>query len=442
MIGDLRTLCERLSQGLDHDPHALAVRLGTVDDISAYGTIRVVPSGPEFSAAEISASRDTGTKVHLVPGQRLTLEEVKAALGPYDESPRLHPHSPRKAVFSPWNDGAHPFYVAVIAYVSADELLEDSAAVQRLTIVCSATPTTEMTRPRESAGEPPTAPVWPPLLAGRVSFELGSWRQESLSDVRSELERVLGIKFRPSHEKIYDGEPAYECALPGCELRLNSWPSVHPGLTYFNFIALDGPGDAHELPPAENIGEALAEHLRNAGCDWYVPDLTESYESAGVLGDRILDPDVVVSMLAPRWLAWANAEEKNTGRARLRQIAELWIAAARGTADPRAHVARRRAELEGWSLNVQPRSRLRVLGKYEVSEQLEAIQQELFELSLMTDAERAQDEGLEAILAEARAVLDALAEPVRQTRNEVMCDQHNDLRAMLDKLRPPTRTGG
>jgi hypothetical protein len=349
---ELRTLCERLLQGLDQDPQALAVRLGTVDDSgSDDGSIKVVSSGPGFSAAEIWASFDAGTTtmVDLVPGQPVTLADVSAALGPHAESPRRHPPDPRKVVFSPRTAGSHPFFVVVVAYVAGDEPVQESAAVQKVTITCS-----------------PTGPVWRPLLEGRVDFGVASWREGSLSDVRSELERVLGVELRPSHEKVYDGEPAFECALPGCELRLNSWPAVEPRLTYFNFIALRGYGQARGQPRAEDIGDALAEYLRNAGCDWYVPDVTESYESGGVLGDRILEPDVVVSMLAPRWLAWTDAEEKDAGRALLRQIAERWVTAARRTADPRAYVVRRRAELEGLSLNVPPRSRLSVLGTYAI----------------------------------------------------------------------------
>ncbi len=444
MTKELRTLCERLSQGLDRDPHELALRLGTVDHRGSDGWIRVAPSGATFSAANIWASPDSGTTttVNLVPGVPLTLENVRTTLGPYSESPRLHPHDPRKAVFSPWPLGSHPFFIAVIAYVSADELLEDSAAVQRLTITCSPTPAADIARPQKSANEPPAAPVWPPFLAGRVSFELGSWRQDSLSDVRSELERVLGVKFKPSHEKVYDGEPAFECELPACELRLNAWPAVEPRLTYFNFIALSPRGQAPPRPPAEDVGEALAAYLRNAGCDWYVPDLMEGYESDGLLGARILEPDVVVSVLAPRWLAWTDAEQNEQGRALLGQIAELWVTAARRTADPVADVARRRVELEEWGLNVPPRSRLRILITYAIQEQLSSIHEQLFELSLMNDGERELEQDLEARLAEWRQALDALAEPVRQTGNDVMREQLTELCAELDKLGRSTRRGG
>ncbi len=443
MTTDLRALCERLSQGLEQDPRQLAARLGTIDQVSAYGSIRVAPSGPEFSAAEIWADPASGTTdvIALVPGPRLTLGDVKAALGPYAESPRLHPGDPRKARFSPWEHDVRPISVVVIAHVAADAVADESAPIERLRITCSPRSASATVTPPEASDASPPRTVWTPLL-GRVSFGLASWRQGSLSDVRDELERVLGVQFVPCHEKVYEGKPAFECTLPGCGLRLNAWPSVHPELTYFNFIAVRGPDHVPGTPPPENISDALAAHLRSAGCDWYVPGLEESYEGAGVLGDEILDPDVVVAMLAPRWLAWVGEDEKANGRNILRHIAEGWIAAARGTAEPREHVARRRAELEGWSVYAPPRARLALLGTYAVAQQLSAIHDELFELRLMTDAERAQQHGLGARLAELRAVLDTIAAPVRQSGVEELRDQHAELCATVDQLRSSAGAGG
>jgi hypothetical protein len=331
--------------------------------------------------------------------------------------------------------------VTVIAHVAADAPAWESAAIEQLKITCSPTSASEASPPPGATDASPPRAVWPPLR-GRVGFGLASWRQGSLTEVRDELERALGVQLVPCHEKIYDGEPAFECVLPGCELRLSSWPSVEPRLTYFHFITVRGPGEVPGMPPVENISDALAAHLRSAGCDWYAPGLEESYEGAGVLGDEILDPDVVVAMLAPRWLAWASDDEKADGRDLLRHIAEGWIAAARGAEEPREHVARQRAELEGWSVYAPPRSRQSLLRTYSLSQQLTAMHHELFELSLMTDEERAGQQGLGARLAEARAVLEALAAPVRQSGVEELREQHAELRGTIDKLSSSASASG
>src|SRR3954468_7811489 len=97
MTDFLRTLCDRLLQGAP-DPHALAASLGSVVEAGPSLSIRVVPANAAFSAAEVSANRATGqtSAVDLVPAAPLTLATLQASLGPYEASPRLHPHDPGK----------------------------------------------------------------------------------------------------------------------------------------------------------------------------------------------------------------------------------------------------------------------------------------------------------------------------------------------------------
>src|SRR4051812_2354084 len=117
----ITTLCERLAKGIELDPTVLAARLGRVDEPGHDGLpIRVVPSNASFSAANVFADESSGqtSMVILVPAARLTLAALKESLGSCQESRRLHPHDPRKFIFSASNETSRPYTVDVVAYVS------------------------------------------------------------------------------------------------------------------------------------------------------------------------------------------------------------------------------------------------------------------------------------------------------------------------------------
>jgi len=275
--------------------------------------------------------------------------------------------------------------------------------------------------------------TWGQLLGPRATFQVASWRTHSLQDVREELERALDVEFIVSKDKVYDGETAFASAVPACELRLNCWTAPSPAFGYVNFIGLPAADPTHSLLPAENLSQALSEYLREAGCDWYVPHVNEGLESGGVLGDELLDPEVIVSMLAPRWLAWTTGEETDVGTDLLGGIAQSWVTAARRTTDPVSDVRRRRAEFEGWSEYVPPRSRFRVLGNYAVQEPLSDIDEQLADLRELTPEELALRPEIHR-LEEWRAVVESLTEASRWTGVESIERHREALAILLGKL--------
>jgi hypothetical protein len=115
------------------------------------------------------------------------------------------------------------------------------------------------------------------------------------------------------------------------------------------------------------ISDSLAAQLREAGGDWYVPSKDE-FREAGILGDRLLDRDVIVSILAPQWLSALNSDEREAGTKLLESIATRWISEAQRTADPLADVRRRKAELQRQF--AAPGSRLRILASHAADKQL------------------------------------------------------------------------
>jgi hypothetical protein len=417
---------------MELDPRVLAARLGAVSDQGSDLPLKVVPSDPSFSLAEVFVDDGSGqtSMVNLVPATQLTLAALRDSLGPYRESPRLHPHDPRKFLFSPSAATPRPYVIHVVAYVSDGPV--ESAAVLRVVIMCSPATAAMNTISAEAASKLTTTTVWPRLLGERAGFGVRSWRDSNLDAVREELERALGVWFVASHDKVYDGAPAFECVTPACTLRLNSWPTDTPALQLFNFIGEPSEDLDMVLPKPENISEAVASHLRAAGRDWYVPDPLEKQIS--ILGERQLEPDVLVAILAPRWLAWFTGEEREVGGQLLRSIAEMWVSAARRTSDPIADLKRRRADFEIPNRYIPPRSRLTVLVSYAVQEQLSIIEEELFQLKEMPAAERAALPGTSARLAEWRDVLVALEEPVRQTHIDSIRRQRDELLASIDDL--------
>jgi hypothetical protein len=421
----IRTLCERLARGLDRDPQRLAAQLGIAHSPAAPGLpIKVTPSNPSFTAADVFADGDTTSMVNLVPTHELTIGTLENILGPWEQSPRLHPHDSRKLVFSPDQDSAHPFEVRVVAYVSADKVIDAAAQVQKLTIICSPAFAKDETPP--PVIESPPIAIWSTLLGEPARFEVRAWRTYSLTtleDIRSELEKALGVHFQPGPG---ERKHTYECALPACDLRLSSSPSENSQLQIFQLVGV--PSEDHE---SEDISEALAAHLRAADCDWYVPDALE--KQGDVLGDRLLDRDVLVSLLAPRWLAWAEGDDRDTALELLEGIADLWLSAARATSDPVADVRRRKAEFQGWG-RYFPRSRTKSLFSYAVQAQLGVIEDELFELSLLSAAERAALPNLATRLAEWREAVLSIDEAVKATRVPETRSQYNEVLASIDEM--------
>jgi hypothetical protein len=229
-------------------------------------------------------------------------------------------------------------------------------------------------------------------------------------------------------------EPAFGCTVPAGDLRVNSWASEHPDVHVFNFIGVP-PTNADGIPAqAEKISVELAAHLRSVDCDWYVPDKLEFFEEAGILGERSLDRDALVSILTPQWLAWFASEERAAGIELLWSIVDVWLTEARRTADPIAAVKRRKAELLGWSLYVAPGSRLRVLASYAVHTQLSMIEEELARLKAMTATERAAVHNLTDRFAEWREAVVALTAAVRETHADSIRQQHADVLAAIDEL--------
>jgi hypothetical protein len=415
----IKTLCERLSQGLDRDPQRLADQLGVAHPPAAPGLpINVTPSNPAFAAMSVFADGDATSSLTLIPAGELVVGTLENMLGAYEESARLQPQTARQLVFSPGN-GAQPFSVQVVADVSPDKTLDAAAPVRRVTIICSPAFAKEDASPPLTQPAPPA--VWPPLLGAPASFEVRAWRTYSLTtleDIKHELENALGIQLTPTQG------PAYVCAMPACELRLSARPSEHESLQVF---ALIGASSGN----AEDISEALASHLRGADCDWYVPSAVE--KNGDALNQELLDRDVLVSLLAPRWLAWSEGDDRETSRGLLEGIADVWLEASRKSVDPVAEVKKRKADFQGWG-RYFPRSRTSFLFSYAVQAQLAVIEDELFELDLLPAEQRAAAPELATRLAEWREVVVGLDEAVTQTRNPEIRSQYAETLASIDKL--------
>lgn len=212
-----------------------------------------------------------------------------------------------------------------------------------------------------------TAPIkWMRFAGEPARFSVRTWRDKTLADVRVELQAALGLHF--ASDDTDPDDPAFTCATPACELRLNSWPSEANNWRVYNFVGTPfAPED--EIPPnGEVISDALAAFLRDAGADWYVPSKNEFLDEAGVLGDSVLEPDVIVSILAPMWLSSLSAEERYAGTELLVNIARTWVSSAQRASDPGAEVKRRKAELQ--RRFAEPSARLRILASYAVQDQL------------------------------------------------------------------------
>jgi hypothetical protein len=427
----IRAICEQLLDAEELSPEALAAQLGKIVEPKRAGMpLEIVPINTSFSTARVMVEPDSGdlSLVVLIPAARLTIADLRAGLGPYEESRRLHPDSPRKLMFSIRDGKPHPFVVDVMAEVSVDEKVVDSAAVQRVVIIRADSPPSDVPyRPEEAVT------VCPRLLGERVEFGLRSVRDATLEAVRAEVEASLGIQFVPSHEKVYDGAPAFECKLPTCELRLNSWRTDTSSLPVFNLVGF--PPEDLDAPEPENISEALASDLRAMGRDWYVPDRLELLEEGGVLGERELDHDVIVSILAPRWLAWCDAEEREFGIQLLGSVVDMWLSAAKRTADPLSDLKSRRAEFESWRRYVGGPQRIKILSGYAVQEQLTMIEDELFllgelpisELAASADVTRERLTGLREDVA-------ALGEVIATMHVDSIVRQYDRVRAAIDDI--------
>ncbi len=407
-MNELRKLCERLLQGLDLDARALAARLGTIQDSIEGMPVPVTPFGTTWKTVEVAANRETGQAevVYLVPAGRMTLATAKDVLGPYSESPRLHPNDHRKFVFEPGSKTSHPYDVRVVAYVSANEQVES------LKVICSRALPVEAPGRAGPEDQPSTTVVWPRLLGDRANFVVRSWRITTLESVRSELERALGVQLTKSDGGVF------ECTLAACTLCLSSRPSEGPEQQVFDLVGSSAGG--------ETISDDIAAHLRSERCDWYVPAAAEGSDS--------LDPDVIVSMLAPRWLAWVDGEEREIGLDLLKSIAELWLSAARRKPDPLAHVRRRRAEFQSSCSYIPPSSRMRVIVSSAIEEQLSVIEEELFDLTEMPAAERNALPETRARIAEWRSIVAALTDAVKATGVDGIREQHAEVTATLEKL--------
>lgn len=414
----IASLCQRMAQGLDLEPQLLASRLGRPRDV-VDDSINVVPRDPSFASAQISVNPETGmaSLVTLIPAHPMFLPAIELVLGPYREGRRLRPFDPRKFIFSPGHT-SHPYAVEVVAYVSAPgETCVDSAPVEKLLVFCSAVSARE-----PEAVEPPIE-LWPRLLGGAVRGSVRSLRAVTIEDVRTELERALGVKLAP-----LDQESAYACSLPACDVQLTSSTSDNPELTIFRCEALP------HTESAEIISDTLAEHLQSRGCDWYVASQPELLEERGELGGRILDHDTLVATVASRWLAGIDGENRDIGSTFLNAVADMWISAAQQTADPAADVRRRRAEFMSWGRYTPPSSRLRILASYAVQAQLSIVEEQLTKVKEMTDIERAAVPGLRAQLDEWRDIVTSLEEGIVSTGVTSIRSQYDEVLKAIDDL--------
>jgi hypothetical protein len=431
MIDSLRRLCDQLAT-MDLDATAFAARVGTIEQPTEPGLpVAVVPFDKALRAARVISRPDSATlsSVVVVPADRPSIAELNDAWGPYEESPRLHPDGPRKLVFSP--PGAQRYVLRVIAEIGADETIVETAAIERIIITRSLATEDDQS---PTAAEQPIVAVWPGLRKDNVSFGLRSWRDAALDDARDEIESSLGVRLVPSHDRMYDGRPAFESTMPTCELRLSAWPSGAAHVQVFSLIG-EPPVDVDAPDPRrpEDIGDAVATLLRSQGHDWYVPDQLEFLEEAGLLRDRQLDRDVIVAILAARWLAWCDAEERQRGIQLLESIVEMWLFSASHAADPVADLKERRREFEGWGRGVRPRGRLNILSVYAVQEQLSIMEHELFELQEMSDADRSSD-AAKARLAALQDTVPAMAALARQVGVTSVARQYERVQTGVDAL--------
>lgn len=361
--------------------------------------VAVAPHDADFASATVFGGSDGQVRyVVLVPARRLTLAQLRQELGPWDESPRLHFDAPRKAVFGP-RHADRRFQTRVVARVDAALLTED-AAVGEIWVI------------REIAlgamsdaedDEPPAAgELWEPLRSGSVGFGVRSWRRAALQAVRDEVASALGCALSPC-DVVGDGSPAYCAATPAAFVRLNAWPAGDgSGRSVFNLV-----GEATTRSSEVDVSSAAAERLRAAGADWYVPDQRELLEEAGVLSQSEAgDADTIVAILAPRWLAWCNAEEHEAGVALLREIVGNWLRSDGGNIDA---VAKSRAELESWASAVAPQKRAEMLVEYYRVSQLAAVERALDELELRPAGQRsaADVEAIRSRVAQLAPLVDA-----------------------------------
>ena len=431
-------LCRRMLEAGRIGPDGLAAEIGGVQGAAAAGLpIVVAPRDRQWGEARVIASPETGeaSDVILRPAGALTVGELSAVLGPAEESPRLHPDRPRKLVFSPARDAEHSYDVRVIAEVAADGAPTMSTRVDR--VIVTRARAAEKATETTVTGEPAVAAPWARLLGSRATFGVRSWRAATLDSVRAEVERALGVRLVPSSDKVYDGAPAFECAMPACELRLNGWAApVGQDLFVFNLIG----GAAQDLDgaPAERISDAVAAHLRSGGADWYVPDRLELLEEGGVLGERQLDRDVIAAIVAARWLAFAAPAAREVGVQLLESIVDSWLTSARRARDPAAELAAKRRELEEWGKGVAPERRVDILASYALHEQLTVIEAELFEMSEQLAGGGARPPSMQARLAELRAALPALRDAAHRIGVGSIARQYDRVAAALDRLASAT----
>ncbi|MBA3462935.1 MAG: hypothetical protein H0T46_23470 [Deltaproteobacteria bacterium] len=156
-LGLIPTLIARLAQGLDRDPQLLAQQLATVSAPDARGQ-RLTVACPSFASAEVSAYQGETSMIILTLAQHLTLGALAQVFGRYRETPRVGPFAPRKFAFSPHDGTSHPFTVHITAYVSADEGVHDTAAIERVLISCSPTETSDAISTTDD--EPSPIVVW------------------------------------------------------------------------------------------------------------------------------------------------------------------------------------------------------------------------------------------------------------------------------------------
>src|SRR6185312_9839801 len=184
------------------EPGALAAQIGTVQGAALPNLpIVVTPRDPRVAEARVVASPESQevSDIILIPSGRLTLAELAAMFGSYEESPRLHPDRPRKLVFSPGRDSEHTFVVRIIAEVQAVGAQIGAADVER--VLLTRARAAERTATPASAATSVGTTVWPRLLGQRASFGVRSWRAAALERVREEVERSLGVRFTASADK-------------------------------------------------------------------------------------------------------------------------------------------------------------------------------------------------------------------------------------------------
>jgi hypothetical protein len=383
--------------------------------------IDVVPRDQRIARISIVADGDETGVNHaiVVPAATVSLAELREAFGAWSEGKRLHADSPRKAFFEE-RPRAGEYWTQIVAETDPNAAMIDASPVQRVLIVRNRTAAATSIAEGEIGSQP--SELWEPLREGVVGFAVRCRRLASLEDMRQQAAQALGCVLTAC-DILGDGSPAYCATTPATRVRINSWPAEDgTGRSVFHLV-----GEAEQYESEVDVSEPLAARLRSIGGDWYVPTKLEYLEEGGVLGDRGLEAGVLVAILAPRWLAGCEGEERELGLRLLEQIVNEWLAAADGDAEA---LDEDRAAFESWGSGVAGNKRVAILADYYRDTRLFAIERALDEVELVS-VDRREPSSIEAI----RLLVDQAASIVDESPRALHAELWRSINERLQKLR-------